>query len=206
MMGRKYYRIMLCLAVFVGPSAAAQANAVVGSVARNGQWGAIQFDYSGGDLLIDSWASGFTGGPTGNGIDDIALTLLVDDGSPLTAFTGTFVAFNDDRSPSFSIDGSTDSRDAMLTLPALAANSYLLAIGHAPNRFLGDITSGSGIPSLSPDFKITFSLDVLITGIDGISTLQAQTPVTAVPEPGVLALLGFGFLGIGFSLRRRRQD
>ncbi len=201
-MGKKYFSIIFWFMASFGLLAPAQANIVIGSVARSGQWGTIQFDYTGGDLIIDSLANGYTGGPTGSGIDDITLTLLIDNGSPLTAFTGPLVAFNDDRSPSFGIDGSTSSRDSTLTLPTLASNSYLLAIGHTPKQFSGDISSGSAIAASAADYKITFSADVFITALDGISTLQ--TPATAtIPEPAPFALLGFGLLGLGV-LRKRR--
>jgi len=186
-----------------GLLAPVQANIVIGSVARSGQWGAIQFNYTGGGLTIDSLANGYTGGPTGSGIDDITLTLLIDNGSPLTAFTGSLVAFNDDRSPSFSIDGSTSPRDSTITLPALASNSYLLAIGHTPGQFLGNISSGSGIATAASDYKITFSADVFITALDGVSTLQAPATAT-IPEPVPFALLGFGLLGLSILRKRHR--
>jgi PEP-CTERM motif len=76
--------------------------------------------------------------------------------------------------------------DGFLDLSAatLAAGTYVLGVC---------IPTDPCLPS-DPPFSINFFLD---------STRQTPAQISAVPEPGTLALLGFGLAGL--CLRRRRQ-
>ena len=168
-----------------------------GSVSESGDWGFLTFDHTGGDLSINALANGWTGGPTGHGIDDIYLSLFVNDGSPLTAFTGALVGANDDawNSEAYA-DGSTYGLDSYLSLN-LGSGSYLLAISHCCTQFYGNSESWSGIHAPDLDYRLTFSQDVHITGVDG----QAVD----VSEPASLLLMALGLLGLGIGRRRQAR-
>ena len=58
-------------------------------------WDHVFFNHSGGDLIIDILARDFNGGPN-EGIHDSLIILFEDDGSPIGALTGAFVALDDD--------------------------------------------------------------------------------------------------------------
>jgi len=174
--------------VFTSPNLNA-ATVVTGTVAGPGEWGLVQFGHSGGDLIVDILAAGWTGGATGLGIEDTLITLYTDDGSPLTAFTGSLVALNDDYLPWAGIDGSTSVSDSLLELIGLGAGDYLLAIGNCCGAFTGDSSVSSGIQAPYLDYQVTFSRDVVVSG---------------VPVPAAAWLFGSGLLGlIGFARRKK---
>jgi len=168
------------------------ATVVTGTVGNSGGWGFVRYSHPGGALMIDILAAGWTGGPTGHGIDDTLITWHVDDGSPLTAFTGAFLALNDDAPfPDGRMDGSTSGADSLLNFSDLAAGDYLLAIGHCCLPFLGDSRASSN--NLAPylDYQVTFSAESL------------TATVSAVPVPAAVWLFGSGLLGlVGISRRK----
>lgn len=155
----------------------------------DGSWGFVNFGHGGGALSIDSWAHNFTGGPTGFGIDDIYLSLFVNNGSSTSAFTGAFVGANDDFwSPS---DGSTSGLDSFLSFANLSAGSYTLAISHCCTNFdyVRNDSVSSGIHGVLRDYRLTFSQDVAIEGV--------------VPEPQSLLLMLTALAALGLAIRRK---
>lgn len=152
---------VLALAVLAGSVSAEMV--YDGSVTGpSGSWGFVDFYYGGGDLAIDSWASGFTKGPTGGGIDDIYLSLFSNNGSSRNGFTGAFIASNDD-SGGFG-DGSTSGADSYLSLPSLSEGYYTLAVSRCCNNFASvrnESVLNSGIGG-NRDFRLTFSSAVTI--------------------------------------------
>ncbi|RZI79507.1 MAG: hypothetical protein EOP38_25210 [Rubrivivax sp.] len=159
----------------------------------NGSWGFVDFVHNGGKLSIDALANGYTGGPTGHGIADIYLGLFANDGSPRSAFTGAFLASNDDSaSPNGLRDGSTSSLDSYLNIDDLAAGRYTVAIGSCCNRFDFYRNEGmlfSGIRDQFRDYKLTFTGNVV---------------VPSVPEPEVFGLIAVGLLVVGANARKRK--
>jgi hypothetical protein len=71
--------------------------------------------------------------------------------------------------------------------------------------------SGSGSAFFSGiSWVLRVNGDVVGSGSDGAALghfrIDDSGRFTAVPEPGTLALLGLGLLGIGFSVRRRQTE
>ncbi len=184
-------------------TAAHAATTVSDSVSGSNAWGIIQFDFTGGYLTFDVLADGWTGGKTGQGINDSFISLFFDDGSPLTAFGGSYIGSNDDAPTYYGFnhgytDGSRSSRDSYMGAD-LAAGSYLLAISHSQaGRFFGNINYPSRIQAPYLDYQVWFSHDVTVTAING-------TPVSTVPLPAALPLLGAGVATVAFVGRKKKQ-
>lgn len=73
-----------------------------------------------------------------------------------------------------------------------------------------NFTPGSGVLSVTQfdgATEIWTSEDVMSTLTSWVSVTSEYigTPSVEVPEPGTVALLGFGLAGIGFGIRRRRK-
>ena len=85
---------------------------------------------------------------------------------------------------------------------ALGSLSQTIDVAQATSSFLG-FTSASGITSLSLQALDATRQNPLFSTINNIRIGAA--PVTAVPEPGALALLTVGGLGLAGVMRRRSR-
>ncbi|ARD45442.1 hypothetical protein A3Q33_14785 [Colwellia sp. PAMC 21821] len=169
----------------------ANAGLIVDDSVGDGEWGTVFFNWTGGTIDINGFGDGYATGLTGVGADDIFFTLLENDGSDLSAFTGAFVTSNDDSNAlGWDADGSTSGLDSYISNFNLNAGSYLLTISHCCTAFSGSINDNSGMHQGTNDYRISFS--------DGAT-------LTSVPEPSTLAIFALGIMGLA-SRRFKKQS
>lgn len=229
-MNRTIFKSFLGAALSFGIAAAAVAGPtpITSSDIFHGTTGILTFTSS-GPLGIKSLngvsAVGVVGGPSGNEIDigeditahggfrldTVSLAYLFDgpewgDVQEVALLTGTTksgvthtarlvndYSSPDDRILSLFLDGSSTPTTGLI----LGATT---ATATSPGTVtLGDIFSSTWLSSL----KFTAVNGVCGTGLCNNQSDYAIVQVTAVPEPGALAMFGLGLLGLAFALRRR---
>ncbi len=99
------------------------------------------------------------------------------------------------------INASTSTGGANYDAESLVDGSSLLAVNN-----VGDLSSftTSDMMTIGTPFSITHEWTVRSTGAG--ESLAFDMSTRAIPEPGVLGLLGLGLAGLAFSLRRRKDS
>ena len=140
------------------------------------------FESDGGYTSLNIFSRGYEGSSL-----DSWITLAVDNGSPMGALTGAIVGSNDDSIALANfLDGTTSWRDSYLRIWNLAAGNYVLGVGAYLMSESEFRTGSASTPDSAQRYRLT-----------------TVGRIRAVPEPGTLALLGIGLLGMGLARRKK---
>ncbi|HET7308439.1 MAG TPA: PEP-CTERM sorting domain-containing protein [Gammaproteobacteria bacterium] len=231
-MNRKIMHGLVAAALTVGVAAVAFADPtpITAQDIYDGNTGAITFTATGGALGLKTLAGvtgvGVTGGASGNEIDlgqsitassssgftlrSVTLAFLFDgpeynDYEEVASLTGYFKSGGSSSAHVVNIYTNPTDNDLNLYIDGTLNNSLILSATEATDTTAGEVTLG-------PIFGNGWLSDLDFTALEatgcGVSPCTNQSDysiesITAVPEPGVLAMFGLGLLGLAFALRRR---
>lgn len=208
----------MCAAAYASPVTYLAADNNVSSLAQmiNSTAKAAQFKAVAGNLNVVDFESPvpaditITGGSTTNNSGCGALCgfnttpggqyfRLVFGGSVTFSFTNPVDAFG------FYVNGLQTDLVPQQTIVYVDGSSVTQTINMPPatgggGAFVGFIDFGQQIAS------VTFNATNDILGFDDLLFGRSEHNPNSVPEPGTLVLFGLGVLGMGWALKRRRQQ
>jgi hypothetical protein len=221
---------LIVVGLLFAPWALADGESFIGTLATPESTVAITFDLA-SHVTVTVQTYGFGGGTNqagetiAPGGTDPFLAVFAGTGSGATILTdttgsafGTSLDLSNYSSfagcplaNSVSDFGSTACGDIRLTLPNLAPGAYTVVLSdgqYIANAIFDNGTLGEGFADLTGGAfcNIQDSTGVSCANVSGAYAFDITgLPATAAPEPGALALLVVGFLGItGFGARRAR--
>ena len=146
------------------------------------------------ELLDTANRQSFTGGYF---IDDTSASIAIS-GIGTFGFTTPTRSYVNDISEGFS--RATYAGNDLLDAPDNSAfSTWDMTTSIGPFTGIGEILQWSLSPVLTTGGTLVFNTDEIPT-----VTFQAVAGTASTPEPGSLALIGLGLLGLGWKARRRR--
>jgi hypothetical protein len=186
-----------CLAVLLTLSSFAGTLTITYTSVGTGSVGSTAFtndSFTITELLDTANRQSFTGGYF---IDDTSASIAIS-GIGTFGFTTPTRSYVNDISEGFS--RATYAGNDLLDAPDNSAfSTWDMTTSIGPFTGIGEILQWSLSPVLTTGGTLVFNTDEIPT-----VTFQAVAGTASTPEPGSLALIGLGLLGLGWKARRRR--
>ncbi|HET7569878.1 MAG TPA: PEP-CTERM sorting domain-containing protein [Gammaproteobacteria bacterium] len=234
-MNRKITQGLLAAALTIGVAGVAFAgpNPITAQDIMDGNTGLLTFTANGGALGLktmgDVTGVGVTGGASGNEIDigqsisatsssgftlgSVTLAFLFDgpeynDYEEVASLTGHFKSGGSSTAHVVNIYTNPTDNDVDLYIDGTLNNSLILNATEATDSVPSEITLG---PIFGNGWLSGLDFTALTATGCGVAPCTNQSDfsiesITAVPEPGVLAMFGLSLLGLAFALRHRRSS
>jgi hypothetical protein len=182
------FKTLTVIALLIASTGVMQANAIHGSLPFAG----FTVSQNGADLSVSTILSDTASLTSGPGFFDYAVVPMMTDFGP------------------FSLDLTNIATGGGLSLANATFGSFVATTGTIVTQLssfldvelFGTYTPGPGMPGVSPgptELRLGFTQSGVAVSVSGTLT----SPPADVPEPGTLALLGSGVIGLAAVLRRK---